>query len=89
MFAQEAEADEDIRLNVRLFHKCLADKRRFCPDVAPGNAAARSCLLDARNEPGFSAACRCGRPAAAAPAWWRRRPACCMHPFASPRCELC
>lgn len=58
VFSQELEADEDIRLNVKLFQKCLNDKKRFCPDVQPGNAKARDCLVAARNEQGFSAACR-------------------------------
>lgn len=58
VFRQQLEADQDIRLNVPLFQKCLADKKHFCADVAPGHAAVRDCLVDHRNEPGFSSSCR-------------------------------
>jgi Golgi apparatus protein 1 len=58
VFRHELEADDDIRLNVPLFQKCLADKKQFCPDVPPGNAKARDCLVQHRSEPGFSAPCR-------------------------------
>eukprot|EP00775_Hariotina_reticulata_P012795 gene12795-12923_t len=55
---QEAEADGDIRLNINLYQKCLGDKKRFCAEVAPGQAAARSCLIGHRNDKGFTAQCR-------------------------------
>ncbi|KAF8068300.1 hypothetical protein HT031_001987 [Scenedesmus sp. PABB004] len=58
VFRQQLEADDDIRLNVRLFQKCLADKKRFCADVQPGNAAARDCLVEHRNDRAFTPACR-------------------------------
>eukprot|EP00879_Flechtneria_rotunda_P002629 GHRR01002831.1.p1 GENE.GHRR01002831.1~~GHRR01002831.1.p1 ORF type:complete len:772 (+),score=213.92 GHRR01002831.1:193-2316(+) len=58
VFRQQLEADDDIRLNVRLFKKCLGDKKRFCSDVEPGHAAARDCLVENRNEKGFTQACR-------------------------------
>lgn len=65
VFRQELEADEDLRLNIVVYKKCLADKKTFCPHVPPGNARARDCLVAARNEEGFSSACRCGLGAAA------------------------
>eukprot|EP00878_Enallax_costatus_P020866 GHUV01022075.1.p1 GENE.GHUV01022075.1~~GHUV01022075.1.p1 ORF type:complete len:715 (+),score=210.45 GHUV01022075.1:1362-3506(+) len=58
VFNQQLEADDDIRLNVRLFQKCLGDKKRFCQDVQPGHAAARDCLVAYRNDPTFTPACR-------------------------------
>ncbi|WIA10935.1 hypothetical protein OEZ85_011100 [Tetradesmus obliquus] len=58
VFRQELEADEDLRLNIVVYKKCLADKKTFCPHVPPGNARARDCLVAARNEEGFSSACR-------------------------------
>ena len=42
------------------FQTCLADKKQFCPDVQPGHAAVRDCLVQHREEPGFSAPCRSG-----------------------------
>jgi hypothetical protein len=59
VFRQQLEADDDIRLNIPLFQKCLADKKQFCPDVQPGHAAVRDCLVEHRQEPGFSQPCRC------------------------------
>ena len=41
LFRQEMENADDVRLSVRLFSRCLQDKQRFCPDVAPGNAQVR------------------------------------------------
>jgi Cysteine rich repeat len=61
VFRQQLEADDDIRLNIRLFQKCLGDKKRFCADVQPGHAAARDCLVASRDMQGFTAPCRCGR----------------------------
>eukprot|EP00882_Tetradesmus_deserticola_P009845 GHRQ01010403.1.p1 GENE.GHRQ01010403.1~~GHRQ01010403.1.p1 ORF type:complete len:576 (+),score=223.19 GHRQ01010403.1:287-2014(+) len=58
VFRQELEADEDLRLNIVVYRKCLSDKKRFCPDVAPGSSRARDCLVSARHEDGFSPACR-------------------------------
>lgn len=58
VFRQQREADDDIRLNVPLFQKCLADKKQFCADVQPGHAAVRDCLVEHRDEPGFSPGCR-------------------------------
>jgi len=58
LFRQEVENADDIRLSVKLFRSCLADKKKFCPDVKPGNARAKDCLENKRNEPGFSADCK-------------------------------
>jgi hypothetical protein len=69
LFKQELEADEDLRLSVRLFQRCLGDKKRFCPDVDPGHAEAKDCLIEHRNDNGFSGPCRCGA---------RGRARCCL-----------
>jgi hypothetical protein len=58
VFRQQLEADDDIRLNRPLFEKCLADKKQYCGDVAPGHAAVRDCLVQHRGQPGFSQPCR-------------------------------
>uniref|UniRef100_A0A061QLM5 Golgi apparatus protein 1 n=1 Tax=Tetraselmis sp. GSL018 TaxID=582737 RepID=A0A061QLM5_9CHLO len=58
LFRQEVENADDIRLSVTLFKKCLADKKKFCSDVKPGNARAKDCLEEKRNEPGFSEDCK-------------------------------
>ncbi|CAL5218414.1 g90 [Coccomyxa viridis] len=58
LFRQEVENAEDLRLSVRLFRACLADKKKFCADVPPGNARAKECLEDNREAPGFSATCK-------------------------------
>lgn len=58
LFRQEMEDADDIRLSVRLFRKCLKDKKKFCPDIAPGNAAAKECLEEHREEEGFTQGCR-------------------------------
>ena len=62
LFRQEQEADDDVRLSVRLYARCLKDKRRFCADVPPGHAAARDCLVAKRDDEGFSEGCRCAWP---------------------------
>jgi hypothetical protein len=61
VFRQQLEAEDDIRLSVRLFQKCLADKRQFCDNVPPTHSAARDCLIHHRYKAGFSAPCRCAR----------------------------
>ncbi|CAI5529290.1 unnamed protein product, partial [Closterium sp. Naga37s-1] len=58
LFRQEVENADDIRLNVRLFRACLDDKRRFCPDVLPGDARVKDCLEEHRSEPEFSKTCK-------------------------------
>nr|QOL01068.1 putative extracellular protein CSOL_002 [Pseudococcomyxa simplex] len=58
LFRQEVENAEDLRLSIKLFHACLADKKTFCADVPPGNARAKECLEDNREQPGFSPACK-------------------------------
>lgn len=56
LFQQELESSDDIRLSVRLFSKCMPDKRKFCKDVEPGNARAKDCLEEHRRE--LSGPCR-------------------------------
>jgi len=46
-----------MRLSVRLFRKCLNDKKQFCDDVPPGNAMAKECLEEHLEE--LSDGCRC------------------------------
>ncbi|CAI7795594.1 unnamed protein product [Closterium sp. NIES-54] len=58
LFRQEVEGSGDIRLNVRLFKACLQDKRRFCPDVPPGDARVKDCLEEHRLEEDFSKGCK-------------------------------
>lgn len=58
LFRQEQEDSEDLRLSIRLFHKCLNDKIQFCGDVAPGNARAKECLEQHREEANFSRGCK-------------------------------
>ncbi|GJP29711.1 hypothetical protein CLOM_g19337 [Closterium sp. NIES-68] len=58
LFRQEVEGSGDIRLNVRLFKACLEDKRRFCPDVPPGDARVKDCLEEHRLEAEFSKGCK-------------------------------
>ncbi|KAG2452551.1 hypothetical protein HYH02_002788 [Chlamydomonas schloesseri] len=50
LFRQEMENADDIRLSVRLFSKCLPDKRKFCKDIEPGNARTKDCLEEHREE---------------------------------------
>ncbi|GFR44890.1 hypothetical protein Agub_g6234 [Astrephomene gubernaculifera] len=56
LFRQEMENADDIRLSVRLFKKCLPDKRKFCKDIEPGNARAKDCLEENRDE--LSSGCK-------------------------------
>ena len=58
LFRKEMEDADDMRLSVRLFRKCLNDKKRFCDDVPPGNAMAKQCLEEHREE--LSDDCRHG-----------------------------
>jgi len=58
LFRQEMENSDDIRLSVRLFSKCINDKKKFCPDVAPGNAKVKDCLEEHRTDPDFSEECK-------------------------------
>lgn len=58
LFRQDQEDSEDLRLSVRLFHKCLNDKIKFCGDVPPGNARAKECLEQHREDADFSKACK-------------------------------
>ena len=50
LFRQEMENADDLRLSVRLFAKCLPDKRKFCKDVEPGHARAKECLEENRED---------------------------------------
>ncbi|KAG1658887.1 hypothetical protein FOA52_000675 [Chlamydomonas sp. UWO 241] len=52
LFRQDAENADDIRLSVRLFSKCLPDKREFCTDIEPGGARVKECLEGHRHELG-------------------------------------
>ena len=52
------ENADDIRLSVRLFSKCLKEKKAFCGEVAPGGAKVKDCLEDNRNKDSFSADCK-------------------------------
>jgi hypothetical protein len=36
LFRKELEDADDLRLSVRMFHACLADKKQFCDDVPAG-----------------------------------------------------
>ncbi|GIL97843.1 hypothetical protein Vretimale_3387, partial [Volvox reticuliferus] len=56
LFRQEMENADDIRLSVRLFSKCLPDKRKFCKDIEPGNARTKDCLEENRDQ--LSSACK-------------------------------
>eukprot|EP00951_Prasinocladus_malaysianus_P013425 scaffold101517_cov39-Prasinocladus_malaysianus.AAC.1 len=58
LFRQEVENADDLRLSVTLFRVCLNDKKKFCKDVKPGNAHAKDCLEENRNEAGFSEDCK-------------------------------
>ncbi|KAK9867536.1 hypothetical protein WJX84_008718 [Apatococcus fuscideae] len=58
LFRQQMENADDLRLSVRLFRKCLPDKKKFCKDVPPGNARAKECLEDHREDPGFQPECK-------------------------------
>jgi len=58
LFRQEVENADDIRLSVKLFRACLSDKKKFCGNVKPGNANAKDCLEDHRNDAGFTEDCK-------------------------------
>eukprot|EP00897_Mesotaenium_endlicherianum_P000593 jgi/Mesen1/10534/ME000083S10041 len=58
LFRQEVENADDIRLNVRLFQACLNDKKKFCPEVIPGDARVKDCLEANRLKDDFSPACK-------------------------------
>lgn len=50
LFRQEMENSDNIRLSVRLFSRCLNDKKKFCKDVEPGSARTKDCLEEHRLE---------------------------------------
>ncbi|GAX78146.1 hypothetical protein CEUSTIGMA_g5588.t1 [Chlamydomonas eustigma] len=58
LFRQEAEDADDVRLSVRLFNKCLPDKKKFCGQSLPGNSQVKDCLEKNRNQKGFSSECK-------------------------------
>ncbi len=41
LFRQELENADDIRLSVRLYTRCIREKRKFCADVEPGGCQQR------------------------------------------------
>lgn len=59
LFRMDMENADDIRLNAALFKVCLNDKRRFCPDVFPGNGRAQICLEEHMDKPDFTTECKC------------------------------
>ncbi|KAG2445817.1 hypothetical protein HXX76_000421 [Chlamydomonas incerta] len=58
LFRQELEDSDDIRLSVRLYTRCIREKRKFCGEVAPGSARVKDCLESHRHDDGFSDECR-------------------------------
>lgn len=58
LFRADVENADDIRLSVKLFQTCINEKRKFCPDVAPGHAKAQLCLEKERDKPGFGEDCK-------------------------------
>ncbi|GFH19709.1 uncharacterized protein HaLaN_16706 [Haematococcus lacustris] len=54
----EKDTGSDLRLSTVLFRKCLADYKRYCSDVEPGNMQAQECLEDNMDEAQFSADCK-------------------------------
>ena len=58
LFRTDAADADDLRLSVKLFRTCLADKRKFCPDVAPGAGRAKACLEEHRDDSGFGKDCK-------------------------------
>lgn len=62
LFRMDMENADDIRLNAALFKVCLNDKRRFCPDVFPGNGRAQICLEEHMHKPDFTSECKCAPP---------------------------
>eukprot|EP00884_Botryococcus_braunii_P009907 jgi/Botrbrau1/18918/Bobra.177_2s0072.2 len=58
LFRQEVENADNIMLSYRLMRKCMGDKKKFCPDVEPGNARVKDCLEEKRNKEGFSPECK-------------------------------
>eukprot|EP00197_Chlamydomonas_leiostraca_P010927 CAMPEP_0202884756 /NCGR_PEP_ID=MMETSP1391-20130828/41312_1 /ASSEMBLY_ACC=CAM_ASM_000867 /TAXON_ID=1034604 /ORGANISM="Chlamydomonas leiostraca, Strain SAG 11-49" /LENGTH=982 /DNA_ID=CAMNT_0049567983 /DNA_START=167 /DNA_END=3115 /DNA_ORIENTATION=+ len=50
LFRQEMENADDIRLSVRLYSRCMPDKRKFCKDVEPGSARTKDCLEEHRDK---------------------------------------
>ncbi|GFR46876.1 hypothetical protein Agub_g8517 [Astrephomene gubernaculifera] len=58
LFRQELEDADDIRLSVRLYTKCIREKRKFCAEVQPGSARVKDCLEAHRDDDGFGKECR-------------------------------
>eukprot|EP00798_Chlamydomonas_sp_ICE-L_P019976 gene19976-26687_t len=56
LFHQEMDMADDIRLSVRLYDRCMPDKRKFCGDVEPGNSRTKECLEQNRED--LSSPCR-------------------------------
>lgn len=45
LFRQELENADDIRLSVRLYTRCIREKRKFCGDVEPGGCRQGAMLV--------------------------------------------
>jgi len=60
LFRMDMENADDIRLNTVLFKACLPDKRKFCPDVFPGNGRVEICLEEHMDKPDFTEECKYG-----------------------------
>ncbi|PNH09949.1 Golgi apparatus protein 1 [Tetrabaena socialis] len=58
LFRQELEDSDDIRLSVRLYTRCIREKRKFCAEVEPGSAKVKDCLETHRKDEGFGSDCR-------------------------------
>ncbi|KXZ55868.1 hypothetical protein GPECTOR_2g1419 [Gonium pectorale] len=58
LFRQELEDADDVRLSVRLYTRCIKEKRKFCAEVEPGVAKVKDCLESHRNDDGFGAECK-------------------------------
>eukprot|EP00958_Prasinococcus_capsulatus_P008020 scaffold751_cov395-Prasinococcus_capsulatus_cf.AAC.27 len=58
LFRSEVEKAGDFRLNYELRNACMGDYKKFCKDIKPGNARAKDCLEDHREDPEFSADCK-------------------------------
>jgi Golgi apparatus protein 1 len=58
LFRQEVENSGDFRLNAELRQACMADSKKFCADIKPGNARVKDCLEDNREKAEFSSECK-------------------------------
>mmetsp|Transcript_65397 Transcript_65397/g.206659 ORF Transcript_65397/g.206659 Transcript_65397/m.206659 type:complete len:905 (-) Transcript_65397:279-2993(-) len=58
LFRQEIEDADDVRLNIVLLRACMGDKKKFCPEIAPGHHQVKDCLEENRGKDGFSSECK-------------------------------